>query len=170
MKKYRITLLLLMVVAVSAFLFGCKSKTDNNTNMGNPMVEIQSASEFESKLGIKLSPNYYPSETKLFIIGDSIAHITYVTEGVDGNDVTVILRASKSSEDISGVYDENITTTEMTYGNIAFTNRSSLSNNTEIYDFSNDGINYCLIIEGEVSQMTIGEILDSTMLVCGLEM
>lgn len=166
--KKKLNIMLMLVIAI--VLCACGKSKEGTTSLANPMVEINSADEFSSKLGINLEVSAYPEDAKMYIISDSIAHVTYSIEGMDGEAVNVILRAAKSDEDISGVYDDNMTSNEMNYDNLTIVNRSSVANNTEIYDFQNNGITYCVIVEGEVSQMTIGEILDSTMLVCGIDM
>lgn len=143
-------------------------ESEAQAGMPNPMVEVTDASAFEDQLGITINPQDMSDEAKLFIIDNQIAQIEYTLLGVDGDDVYVTLRASKEQKDISGIIDEDMDITDLDYEGLPMVNKYSDSTNTTIYEFSKDGVNYSLVIQGVVSQMTIGEVLDSTFIACGL--
>lgn len=142
--------------------------TEEPVGMPNPMVEVTDASEFENNLGITVNPQDMDEDAKLYIIDGNIAQVSYTVLGVeDGVDVT--FRASKEVTDLSGVYDDNMEEDTMDYEGLSITNKYSADTHSTIYEFNNDGIYYSIVIQGEISQMHIAEILDSTLLACGLE-
>lgn len=178
MKKYNKVCALILIGAVTLSLAAC-GKTDNvqvdpsgsaseEVGMPNPMVEITDPAEFTDKLGITINPKELADETKLFIISNQIAHVAFTIQGVDGNDVDVIFRASKEDGDITGIYDDTLVDETMEYEGLSIVNRYSETTNNTIYLFSKDDINYSLALNGEVSQMLIGELLDSALIACGI--
>lgn len=176
-KAYR--LIALATAAVCALSICACSSTANDTaaantteepqtGMANPMVEITDSQEFTDKLGITINPQELSPNAKLFIISDSIAHVAFNIEGVDGENVDVILRASKDDGDITGYYGQNMTEETMEYEGLSIVTKYDEEENTSIYLFSKDDINYSLMIQGEISQMLTGELLDTTLIACGL--
>ncbi len=176
-KAYR--LIALATAAVCALSICACSNTANDTTaantteepqtgMANPMVEITDSQEFTDKLGITINPQELSPNAKLFIISDSIAHVAFNIEGVDGENVDVILRASKDDGDITGYYGQNMTEETMEYEGLSILTKYDEEENTSIYLFSKDDINYSLMIQGEISQMLTGELLDTTLIACGL--
>lgn len=176
-KAYR--LIALATAAVCALSICACSNTANDTTaantaeepqtgMANPMVEITDSQEFTDKLGITINPQELSPNAKLFIISDSIAHVAFNIEGVDGENVDVILRASKDDGDITGYYGQNMTEETMEYEGLSIVTKYDEEENTSIYLFSKDDINYSLMIQGEISQMLTGELLDTTLIACGL--
>ena len=147
--------------------------SEEMVGMPNPLVEVENADAFEKELGIVFNKEYLPdpSESKYVIISKEMAQITYAVENVNGDEAEVTLRATKSAEpeDISGVYDDNMEVYEMNVYNIDFVHRISNANDYDIYEFQKDDVRYCLMIHGELSQMTIGAIMDQTVLSCGFE-
>ena len=147
------------------------SEDTPTTGMPNPMIEVGSVDEIESQTGIKLESKYIPSDAEMFVINDTLVEIQSSVENADGDEVKTYLRASKTTtEDISGVYDDNMTSSEEELSNVKVTHRYSESLKTDIYDFEKDGVKFCYIIEGEISQMTFGELFDSVLLTCGFEL
>lgn len=160
-----------LILSLSLITVACSGNKNENssTTIANPLVPVASVSEFESKLGIAFDENYIPEDANLTIIAGNLAEIKYFEDNVNDEEVEVTLRASKNtSEDISGVYDENMTSSELSLYNVDFTERISESTGYEIYDFEKDGVKYCFMVHGEVSQMMMGELLDRTMLICKL--
>ncbi len=146
------------------------SEASEQVGMPNPMVEVNGVDDFEASTGIKLNGTYLPSDSKFFIISEYLDEVQWTEENVDGDEVQVTLRAAKKSdEDISGVNDSNMTTSEEEYSGVKVTHRYSESTKTDIYDFQNDENMFCFMIQGEVSQMMFGELFDSALLACGFE-
>jgi len=135
--------------------------------MANPMEEIQDESEFEINLGFALDPSALSNNVTMYIIGGEIAEIRYEIADLDGNSIEAALRASKTQDDISGVYG-------MTEGesieidDVTITHSSLEEENIEVYEFSYDGVNYSYMVKGQISQMRIAELLDSVLAACGI--
>ena len=104
----------------------------------------------------------------LFIYNNEMAEVQYTSPGMGDEDLEIRLRASKSSDDISGVYDANMEDVEGDYGSIDIKHRYSPETSTDIFDFEKDGTHYCITISGEASQMQIAEIMDNALLACGV--
>lgn len=146
------------------------SADEPSVGMPNPMVEVNSVDDIEKETGIKLEAKYLPSDAVLYVISGNLVEVQSSVESVDGEEVKISLRASKEdTSDISGVYDDNMTSSEEELSNVKVTHRYSESLKTDIYDFEKDGVKYCYIIQGEISQMTFGELFDSVLLTCGFK-
>ncbi|MCR4990704.1 MAG: hypothetical protein K6A38_07570 [Lachnospiraceae bacterium] len=183
--KRKNLLMLCGFLLVTMALGGCKKnvepataptvneQSDNtgeaNTQAANPMVEVKGADDFQNKLGIYLDPTPLGGEPKLFIYNDEMAEIQSSEPGMGDEDLEIRIRASKSADDISGVYDDGMQDVDGDFGDIDIKHRYSPETGTDIYDFTNDGSHYCVMITGEASQMQIAEIMDNALLACGVK-
>lgn len=167
MKKTKFTAILAILTIFIFAICGC-SKKEEPVGMPNPMVAVDSDEAFMDQLGISIDTEMLSPEVERFIINNEMAHIVYSASGNDGEDVKLVLRAAKNNEDISGVYDDNMTSFDNVFGNVTVTCRSSESNGIEIYDFYKDDIHFCYMVEGEISQMLFGELFDGVCSACGI--
>ena len=184
MKKTRYISLLLVVCLMAVMLAGCKKAIPDNPaapsdtsnaeateqpiGLANPMEPVDDSSSFKDRLDIYLDAKQLGGDPELFIYNNEMAEVQYTSPGMGDEDLEIRLRASKSSDDISGVYDSNMEDVEGDYGSIDIKHRYSPETSTDIFDFEKDGTHYCITISGEASQMQIAEIMDNALLACGV--
>lgn len=184
MKKTRYISTLLFVCLMAVMLAGCKKASPDNPaapsgaadteateepiGLPNPMESVKDSSEFKDRLDIYLDTKQLGGDPELFIYNDEMAEVQYTSPGMGDEDLEIRLRASKSSDDISGVYDSKMQDVEGDYGSIDIKHRYSPETSTDIFDFEKDGTHYCITISGEASQMQIAEIMDNALLACGV--
>ena len=184
MKKTRYMSILLVVCIMAVMLAGCKKANPDNPaapadtsnaeateqpiGLANPMEPVDDSSAFKDRLDIYLDASQLGKDTQLFIYNDEMAEVQYTSPGMGDEDLEIRLRASKSSDDISGVYDANMEDVEGDYGTVDIKHRYSPETSTDIFDFEKDGTHYCITISGEASQMQIAEIMDNALLACGV--
>lgn len=171
-KTVKSFVVILMVSVMALQLFGCGSKNNTQTSnqetggMGNPMVEYDSADAFKEQLGIEIdAEKLYLDEPKYFIIGGELAEIQDTKEGV-GDELKIHIRAQKTTEDISGIYDDNMEVMDFDYDGLQMTHRISESGNAEIYDWYVGDVHYCVSVIGEASQMEMAQIMDLAVVAC----
>ena len=145
------------------------------SGMPNPIVPVETASEFESQLGITIIPDLMDDDYQLSIIGDTVAQVEFDKEGVDGDPIVCTLRATKDAEaakSLSGLYDD------MEEENTTFTldNGRELSVLIKIpetlpckaYEFSIGDTSYSFAYSGQMSQMLFAEVFDSVLAAIGV--
>lgn len=171
-----------IVVLVSAImllqLFGCSSNGYNGVDeaykagqevvgMPNPMVEYENANAFKQILGIEIDVDeLYLEDPKFFIIDNKLAEIQDTKQGVADDPLKISIRGQKTTEDISGIYDDNMETDEFDYDGIMLTHRISDACQAEIYDWYVGDIHYCVSVIGEASQMEVAQIMDLAIVAC----
>jgi len=168
-KKYSLALLIAGSVILTA---GCSEdeKEEVPVGMPNPIVEVNGVDDFNTKLGIEMDDSNLPADSAYNIISDQIAEIKYTTKDVNNQEVSVTLRAQKNTtDDISGIYDDNMTEVTIEYDNFNVIHRISDSCNADIFDIEKDGIKYDVVIIGDSSQMQIASIMDMALVTFKLE-
>lgn len=96
-KNWRLLLLLgLLVCGLSA----C-AKEPPSAGMANPMKKVDGPEAFEP-LGVKLSPPEGAENAVYYIIGETLAHVSFT---LDERKFILRAEAGKADEDISGVYE-----------------------------------------------------------------
>lgn len=188
LKKVKIIRHITMLILTSVFslsITGCsdstKEEANNTVGIANPMVSVKGVEDFSNQLGIDMDDSMLPANAEYFIISNELAEIQYKVKSVDDEDVDISYRAKKiaqdstSDNDISGIYDDNMTESTIEYGNLSLRLRTSDSLNANIYDvdFYNEAkqenIRYCVVIIGNSSQMQIANIMDVAMATFKLE-
>lgn len=176
---------MLLTVGFSFSITGCsdstKEEANNTVGIANPMVSVKGVEDFSNQLGIDMDDSMLPANAEYFIISNELAEIQYKVKSVDDEDVDITYRAKKiaqdstSDNDISGIYDDNMTESTIEYGSLSLRLRTSDSLNANIYDvdFYNEAkqenIRYCVVIIGNSSQMQIANIMDIAMATFKLE-
>ena len=99
MKK--IALLLACTLFILPCLTACgKPAEEKTTGMPNPMVSVEGAKDFEG-IGLVLNAPEGAADIKYYIIDKTLAHIDFKLA-----DKNYIYRCAKTTDDITGVYDE----------------------------------------------------------------
>lgn len=177
--------LMVLAVGFSFTITGCSDsstkETDNTVGIANPMVSVNGVDDFSKQLGIDMDDSMLPTNAEYFIISNELAEIQYKMKGIDDEDVEITYRAckitseTKSDNDISGIYDDNMTESTIEYGDLNLRLRTSDSLNASIYDIDfyneakQENIKYCVVIIGSSSQMQIANIMDIAMATFKLE-
>ena len=153
----RLSLLLALLVALA----GCAAAE----GVPNPRVEVADADEIESALGFPLAA---PEgvEAAYTVIGGSTGEAAFTV-----GEVECTLRAARTQDDISGLFMEMVgpavedrATGE---GAVSVTHRATEENGGyDVYTWFVDDVQYCLVLHGEASAMTAGEILDGALAAC----
>lgn len=169
--------MILSLSVLTLSLFGCAAKgnveTDSTqsadegfTGMPNPMVEVDNANVFKDELGIEIEADKLCLDNpKYFIIANELAEIQDRKEGV-GDELRISIRAQKTTEDISGIWDDNMEVLDFDYDGIQMTHRISESCNAEIYDWYRGDVHYCVSVIGQASQMEIAQLMDLAVVAC----
>ena len=115
------------------------TQPDENENEGvpNPVREVTSTDEF-TKIGLTLLPPENAENVRLSIISDSIAQIDFTSGGVE-----YTLRASRSTEDISGLFGTDLSTRKLEDGAV-LTHIGSGDDTYRKIAWSADGVSYTL--------------------------
>ena len=101
MKK---TLFIILALVFTAALSGCKPAAEPEPQVGlpNPIVEVESASDFE-KIGVSIDAPEGATNVGYSIISDKLAQVHFTLDGVAYTYRAAITQ--DEDEDISGVYE-----------------------------------------------------------------
>lgn len=146
----------------------------NISGMPNPIVPVNDASEFETKLGITIMPDLMDDDYQLSIIGDTVAQVEFDKEGVDGDPIVCTLRATKDTEaakSLSGIYDDmeedNLTFTLDDGSELPVLLKIPETLPCKVYEFAIGDISYSFVYSGQMSQMLFAEVFDSVLAAIG---
>ena len=153
----RLSLLLALLIALA----GCAAAEE----VPNPRVEMADASELEAALGFPVNA---PEgvDAVYTVIGGSTGEAAF-----DVGDIACTLRAARTQDDISGLFMEMSESTEEERaageGVVSVAFRSTEENGGyDVYTWFVDDVQYGLVLHGEASVMTAGEILDGVLAAC----
>lgn len=193
MKNKKIITFMLLISLCAGTLCACNgSKTENiepapqeesteeYVGMPNPMVEVSSDDAFMQELGFAIDTSYFPNNgLEKFIIGGELAHVAFNVSDPEGKDVKCTFRGTKNDEWnknplelIAGNYATDFSepselTLPATDEDIIFKTVYSESSKTTISYFDYKGVHYTLTVEGNISQMLMAELNDSSLYAIG---
>lgn len=178
----------IVIIAMLAMLAACGRKeepvADSNNNessnesgittIANPYVEATDEEIYE-KLGITMHAEAFTNKQSEFIVGGTMAQVDTKMQDPEGNEVKASLRATAKEDEVEylhGLYFDDMTEPEVIKDGacpgIDLIFRTCDGGNWNIYEWSNEGIHYCLTYSGAVSQMQVSAVLDQAMAAVGL--
>jgi len=178
MKKYLLAaIILILAMALSA----CAKKTEEESaeealvetaeteETVDPMVMIMDDSEYAAQLGIAVDTTKIPVEGMgRYIVDGEIVYFCFGVQEGENAPVSVLLRATKNAElkdTLSGISGAETPLESIQAGGVTV-ERKDVENEGLVfhqYAFEKDGIYYCMIVQGEISEELFQSLLTSFM-------
>lgn len=160
----------------------CGAAFAENTEIPNPIVEIQDDDVFEDRLHIEFdADDLRVQNAAMSIIADQVGQAAFTLQNADGDPVEWTLRFTRDAEigedtqTFSGIYDADMTDLETQPYEFAgddaddpvipleITKTRAKTEGYDILTWNYGGVYYCLTIHGTYSQMQFAEVFDSVL-------